>query len=577
MLMKNLYRILVVSVLNFFLLVSCCETPVGKWDLSPERKEFIVQYGEKWNEYNLAGKFDSVVVTTVPLFQSALAARDTLIASWSGIFIAQAYMSMQQLDSVAIYLEKLEPLLENCSQPNIMIAYYNTLGNYALRSRLDYEQAVKMFLSALNWAKNGGSVINSIAMAYDIVYLFYILDDRSGMEYAAEAYALATQKLDVQSPPYSSALTMMGMMKILSGENQESRTYLDSARAVVLSEGYYSQVADIDMFLGDISRMEGDIESAVTVYSRVVDRGEQVYPSTIIRTYLMLGECCMECGRTQEALDFFTAGLSVSYRTGVLEFRKELLHALYMYWYRLGEMDRAFSHYADYVAFEDTIKNAASEQAFYTLLRQHKELEHENEMNLSAIALQKSRQRTVLLLLAVVIVSILSVVFYVQRKRQKRMYMQLFDKHQKYLEYFNSRTAMEDTTRSSSNEADKELFARIETLMREQKVFKQKGLTRESLAELLGTNKTYVSRAINAFAGKTFVNYINAYRINEAVKMISCPDSSVNAKELAEELGYASVNVFYQVFQRETGLSLSRYRKELVGLPARKEAEKEKE
>lgn len=76
------------------------------------------------------------------------------------------------------------------------------------------------------------------------------------------------------------------------------------------------------------------------------------------------------------------------------------------------------------------------------------------------------------------------------------------------------------------------------------------------------------TRAINTYSGKTFTNYINTYRINEAVSIISDPTNDTNAKELADNLGYASVNVFYQVFRRETGVSLSRYRKELVTMDA---------
>lgn len=557
-------------------LVGCEEESAGTWDRTPDRMELIVQYGEKWNEYNIAGNFDSVVITTVPLFEQAVRTDDTLVASWSGIFIAQAYMSMQELDSVAVYLDRLAPLMKDCSNCNIMIAYYSTLGNYALRSRLDYQQTIKMYLETLRWAEKGGSIINQIAVLYDVVYLFYILDDGSGMEYAEKAYSLA-HSLDNDSPQYCLALTMMGMMNIQVGSMNEASVFLDSAKTVALDKGYNSQIPDIDMFRGDIFWRDGKYHSAIRSYEMVMERGEQVYPSTIIRSCLMLGECCYKADMYRKALDYLEKGLSISYSTGVMEFRRDLLNALYLYHYKVGEIEDAFEFYEAYVAFEDSIKNLANEQEFYALLRQNKELEHENEMNIAVMALQKSRQRTALLLLVVIVASVLSVVFYVQRKRQKRMYMQLFDKHQKYLEYFNSRVMEQEAVKSSGNEADKELFVRIESLMRDDKIFRQKGLTLDSLAEKLDTNRTYVSRAINAFSGKTFVNYLNTYRINEAVKLISEPGSQINAKQLAEDLGYASVNVFYQVFQRETGLSISRYKKELGSLDAKKRTLEESE
>lgn len=557
-------------------LIGCENESADTWCRTSDRMELIVQYGEKWNEYNVAGNFDSVIVTTAPLFREALRDGDTLIAAWSGIFIAQAYMCMQELDSVGLYLEKLTPLVRNCTNTNIMITWCSTLGNYALRSSLDYEEAIKWYLQTLEWVEKGGSVINKIAVSYDIVYLFYLLEDKSGIEYAEDAYSVA-QQLSRDSPQYCSAQVMLGMMKILTNDVDRASELLDSAGGIAFEHHYFSQMPDIDMFRGDILRKKMMFHSAIQSYERVVDCSGQVYPSTIIRSCLMLGECCYKAGMHRKALNYLATGLSVSYSTGVMEFRKDLLHSLYLYNYQLGEIDKAVKYYKAYMAFGDSIKNMANEQEFYALLREHKELEHENEMNLSIIALQKSRQRIMILLFIVIVVSIISVVFYVQRKRQRRMYMQLFDKHQKYLEYFNSQTVLREITKSSVNDADKELYVRIETLMRDEKVFKQKGLTRDSLAEMLGTNKTYVSRSINAFSGKTFVNYINAYRISEAVKMISAPGAAVNAKQLAEDLGYASVNVFYQVFQRETGLPLSRYRKELDDMRSHKKSQDEKE
>lgn len=560
---KAILKSYVLGAMGLFCLLGCKSESAGSWDRTSDRMELIVQYSERVNEYNVAGDFDSVVITTLPLFVQAVRDNDTLVASWIGIFIAQAYMSMQQLDSVAVYLERLEPMMENCTNFNIMMAYYSTIGNYAMKSRLDYAYAIRCFLETLLWAEKAGSVRNQIAVTYDIVYLFYILGDGSGLEYAENAYSMALTQ-SRKSPQYVMALTMMGMMNIMTGDIECSSKYLDSARVIAVNERYSSLIPDIDMFLGDVARISGNRRYAIEVYERVETVwNNTVYPSTIIRTCLLLGECYKDIGKVDEALDYFAEGLSISYSTGVMEFRKELLLILYKTCYESGETDAAVGYYRAYEAFEDSIADMASEQKFYALLRKYKELEYENKMTLSTISLQKSRQRTLLLAFAVIVVSGVSIVFYVQRKHQKQMFLQLFDKHQKYLEYFNSRVMEQETAKSSGNEADKELFVRIERLMREENIFRQKGLTLDSLAEKLDTNRTYVSRAINAFSGKTFVNYINAFRINEAVRIISAPDTAVNAKQLAEELGYASVNVFYQVFQRETGLSLSRYKKEL--------------
>lgn len=84
------------------------------------------------------------------------------------------------------------------------------------------------------------------------------------------------------------------------------------------------------------------------------------------------------------------------------------------------------------------------------------------------------------------------------------------------------------------------------------------------LAELLDTNRTYVSKAVNKYSGMSFSSYLNMYRINEATAVISDPSRNVLLKQLADDLGYNSVTVFSKAFQKETGLTPSRYRKEIM-------------
>lgn len=558
--MKFIHYICLWGVL--LVVAGCTDKEVSRQDDTSVSSGIIDGYIGRWNRYNQAGEFDSVVITAVPLLQEALEAGDTLAVSWVGMQIAQAYLSMQQLDSVSVYIERLAPLIEHSAVSRVKPTYYSMLGYYTMVTDLDYEKAIRMFLEALAWAEREGRVTSQIIYCCNTVGLFYLIGDRSGREYAEKAYALSSE-LGKDSYHHCIAQIMMGLMCILDGDLDRSAAFLDSARTTAVAQRYYSEVYDIDMYCGDIFRMRGDIDSAAVYYKKVVENEDRTYPSSVIRSCLLLGRCCQEAGRDEEALGYFEKGLAVSYRTGLLEFRMDLLQALCSWYHERDDKETALQYYVMGMDFGDSIKNTASEQKFYALMQEYRELEHENEMNLSTIALQKSRHRTDLLLIAVIVVSGLSVVFYVQRKHQKRMYLQLVDKHQKYLEYFNSRSTVPESGKSSGSDADRELFARIETLMREKEVFKQNGITRDSLAEMLGTNRTYVSQAINAFSGKTFVNYINTYRINEAVRMISDPASQVNAKEMAQELGYASVKVFYQVFQRETGLPLSRYRQEL--------------
>ena len=86
------------------------------------------------------------------------------------------------------------------------------------------------------------------------------------------------------------------------------------------------------------------------------------------------------------------------------------------------------------------------------------------------------------------------------------------------------------TASSLTGEKKLTLFQRLEELMREQAIYKDNQLTKDKAAELLDTNRTYLSQAINEQTGLNFTQYINQYRVNEAVRLLSDPRTRQHSK-----------------------------------------------
>ena len=101
--------------------------------------------------------------------------------------------------------------------------------------------------------------------------------------------------------------------------------------------------------------------------------------------------------------------------------------------------------------------------------------------------------------------------------------------------------------------AHAELMQRLDTMVREKDLYKQQGLKITDLAALAGTNRTYVSNAINQQLGLPFSEYINRLRIEEAKRLIRESDGKMVMAAVAEESGFAGEATFYRHFRQLEG------------------------
>ena len=98
---------------------------------------------------------------------------------------------------------------------------------------------------------------------------------------------------------------------------------------------------------------------------------------------------------------------------------------------------------------------------------------------------------------------------------------------------------------TNPSNTDMLLFERLETMMDEQQVFLHNDLLLNDVAQLLGTNRTYLLQALNSCAHMTFKEYINRKRIAYAEKLIM-EDPSKPRNEIAVSSGYNSMSSFYR-------------------------------
>lgn len=100
---------------------------------------------------------------------------------------------------------------------------------------------------------------------------------------------------------------------------------------------------------------------------------------------------------------------------------------------------------------------------------------------------------------------------------------------------------------------DDSLLSRFQHLMVEQRLFLRPQLTLPDVADILHTNKTYVSKVVNDNYKVSFPELINTLRVDYAEQFI-LNNREVRQEEVARACGFISASSFNNIFKKVTGM-----------------------
>jgi len=115
--------------------------------------------------------------------------------------------------------------------------------------------------------------------------------------------------------------------------------------------------------------------------------------------------------------------------------------------------------------------------------------------------------------------------------------------------------------RFARTDKNEQLSRQIISLMEQQKLYKDSDLTLSKLAGVLKVKPYVVSGVLNEYHGKSFPEFINYYRIQEAQQLLQSKKHQVYSIEsIAFDCGFNTPSAFYTYFKKITKLTPSEYR-----------------
>lgn len=192
-----------------------------------------------------------------------------------------------------------------------------------------------------------------------------------------------------------------------------------------------------------------------------------------------------------------------------------------------------------YSEITDSIFNIEKERAFENLRRGYERQKQELEIRKRDITILTQQKKVQMSLFSAATLAIIATALLVLMKRKSDMYKRLVRNYDSFIMSRNKPEAREESQNSE----------RLRLIY-----------------EAMETNRSYLSKAINTFAGTTFNNYVNSYRIRYAASLLSDPGNTTPIKAVATDAGYNNLQSFYKNFQKETGVPPSKYRQEIKNL-----------
>lgn len=436
-----------------------------------------------------------------------------------------------------------------------------------MKYQADYSGALSHYLKVLDFAKKQEIIPAQIGMLYNIVYIFYIRMDPHCEQYARQALTLS-ERPGVSFFTRIAALIAATESEYLNQSYDKALDYLRQAHEESLKRNtdYWNPI--VYMLQGDILTAQGLCDKATQCYEMALSESPNSEPSTVICILYNYGRLCQTSGRLQKAAGFYGEALEKCRETGSTEYLIQLLRGMVEVCSRMGEVNEVVRYCNELLEQSDRLNFLNGSSDFKNLLYEYSSLQYEYDITRKSLELSENRRTTALLAFLISVAALgaaFALLLYARQRRENKRLIAQYEEYRKRLlteNSVNDRTAADH--RSDIHYA---LYLKMEQMMKSG-LFREKELTLDRMAEVLGTNRTYVSNALNKVAGISFYGYIDSYRIKEATRVLSDPEFSatVSLKQLADDVGYNNIQTFFKAFKRETGVTPGNYKKEVLNL-----------
>lgn len=414
---------------------------------------------------------------------------------------------------------------------------------------------MRHFTDGSKIASARGDTYYNMVFLSNMAVVSSIRKDTSGIKYALEIYDFGKARKDTAS--ICSGAYLSAMFYSMKDELEKAYGMLDQAIALTPEKDpRYCEMLNLQ---AEILHKRGEPDKAEKHYILALEHAgsPNISASAATSIYLSYGKFLIDEKRFSEAIGILKKGTAISEDSDNRVHKYRFYQSLSQAYESLGQYSTALSYHKQFSEESENAINIEKERAINDLTRKYEEEKYEREIQQHNIEInKKKRALTIAVVFSIVAAGFSTVILSLYRKKN-RLYTQIV---KQYRDEFRKRAR----NSSHSGTSDEEIFQKVEKLIKDDGKYSDNSLTRDRIAEMIGTNRTYLSRVINEKTGMSFANYLNSYRIEKALELLSDPEDDTPLKAIGPSVGFSSMSTFYKLFQEKTGMTPTRYRRKII-------------
>ncbi len=500
-------------------------------------------------------------------FKSARVLNDEAFKQKNDLYIGYAYkyllltaLNTQQKDSIESFASQAK-------------YYFNKIDNK--------EEIFKIDVSLIEWEMQYGSAYIALDQATQL------LDQAKGDSYNEfYSYELISNIYNILGKINKAETAFLEMLEIKNANNllvniqmpyiflrgaqieahlkkyEQSLAYCDSSQVYI--ERYYNNdnnktllmllnLNKVNSFigLGDLDKAKASLVALDTFTQNNKEHQFYYYiQSAWAEYYKASGDYKKALAHTLPAIERFEKTSDIPNYRNNRTLQAELLALMkdYKSAYELTLKNKAYS---DSIAVADADKQLNELQTIYQVDRLQNKLEQD--------ALKARNTRIVIIFLLLISFILLTTTILVIRNSilMKRKNKRLFSQYKEKDKQDEIKTM---TLYQKKDKSYLSLFEELELYLNESKAYKDPSLNRESLALALGTNRQYLTQAIQEGCNMTFTEYINDFKLNYSRRLLS-ENINMPIDEIYINAGFNNKSTFYRLFKQKYDLTPKEFQK----------------